>query len=517
MVPGAVTCVRLFLEQGAFARIAVRMQTGDARLRVLEPGTLRPLLTTWASGGADNRLGWEAPASGEFVIELNVPSWAGPDPLPDVEFSVDEYRAPPTQLAWREELHSDPRTEWLRRNAVPIRSIDPEDEDLSDLEFLRQELSGARLVLLGEADHGDGSDFRAKTRLIKFLHREMDFDVLVFESDLYGMSVAWRMLQADVEPHEAFLRGAFRVWAWSEQVQPLLHFVAASARTNCPLELAGFDSQFNTQSLTAASRDSLLPELRRVLRRSGIGGPLADARSRSSRVFARVLTDRQYLPTPEEQAELVRSLRSAAERVRQAGSERSTIFWAQLLRSASVQVDLALDDLREPNDSLLSNRLDRQRAENLLWLVDTYYQGRKLIVWTHTVHTMRNAHHTAWGRQVGFTMGEAVCEALRERCFAVGFTSYEGMALYATASPGLEQSVIPDQDRAFEFEELMQATGREFAWLNLRRARAGPWFSGAFLARPVYHRTERAPWSEVLDALVFIRTQEPSRAVQGAR
>ena len=64
--------------------------------------------------------------------------------------------------------------------------------------------------------------------------------------------------------------------------------------------------------------------------------------------------------------------------------------------------------------------------------------------------------------------------------------------------------------------ELMDAAGYELAWVNLRRTRSSrEWLGGSFLARPILHTTERAPWSEVLDALFFIRVQQPSRRVPG--
>jgi hypothetical protein len=43
------------------------------------------------------------------------------------------------------------------------------------------------------------------------------------------------------------------------------------------------------------------------------------------------------------------------------------------------------------------------------------------------------------------------------------------------------------------------------------------WVGGTFLARPVYSVTRRALWSDVLDALLFIRIQEPNRRVPEAR
>jgi erythromycin esterase len=380
-------------------------------------------------------------------------------------------------------LRSDPRTAWLREHAVPIRSIDPSDEDFSDLEFLRPQLRGVRVVLLGEGDHGVGSDFRAKTRLIKFLHREMGFDVLAFESGgLFGTAAAWRALKTDADPREAFLKGVPEIWAWSEQVQPLIHYLAASAGSDNPLELTGVDIQF-----FRTAQESLLPSLREFLDQNGIDSPLADPESGQSQILAggldgRFARDRGQLPEPAEQAELVESLRTTAAQLEGSVSGRDGLFWAQVLRSTSVQICLYLDILRHPEESATYFQgRDRQMAENLIWLADTYYRGQKIIVWTHTIHAIRSAaiHRVVnphmFGREPEFTMGQGVWEALGEESFAIGFTSYTGTAYWVTTPEEQQQHIVADQHPGFEFEELMDAAGHELAWVNLRAAReAGP-------------------------------------------
>jgi erythromycin esterase-like protein len=45
----------------------------------------------------------------------------------------------------------------------------------------------ADIVLLGEPSHGDGGAMQMKTRLVKYLHEQKGFDVLLFEADLYAI------------------------------------------------------------------------------------------------------------------------------------------------------------------------------------------------------------------------------------------------------------------------------------------------------------------------------------------
>lgn len=59
---------------------------------------------------------------------------------------------------------------WIDKNAVNVRSINPADEDFTDLEFLVGAIGNAQVVQLGEASHQGGNGFSAKARLVKFLH-----------------------------------------------------------------------------------------------------------------------------------------------------------------------------------------------------------------------------------------------------------------------------------------------------------------------------------------------------------
>ena len=520
---GKVKCFAIFARKGELVRASLDIGAGYARTRVLEPHQNKPILENWtyAFEGASYPglpLTFEVPASGWYIIELT--GWAdGGSPF---MMQVDEVVPAKTQAARRQSLSNDPRTAWLRKNAATIRSIEPDDEDFSDLAFLREQLRGVRVVLLGESDHGNGADLKAKTRLVKFLHREMGFDVLAFESGLFGTAAAWRALPTQAEPRDAFLQGVFRVWGWSEQMQPLIRYLAASAHTDHPLELTGFDSQF----YDPASQDSMLPSLREFLTRARIDSPLAHADSRLSRFLAAVVEgrfapDREHLPEPAEEAEFVQNLRATAAAVERSVQTREGQFWAQVLRSAALQAGLDLRQRRNaPSTTGDSATRDRQMAENLVWLANTYYRGQKIIAWAHTAHTMRTPRVAVFGGNPSFSMGQGVWEVLGDESFVIGMTSYTGASGCITCTgdmEGLVQTVVADQDPSFEFEELMDAAGYKFGFVNLRKARdAGQWLGGTFAARPLF-QTYRARWSDVLDALFFIHTQEPSRRVAGVR
>ena len=76
-------------------------------------------------------------------------------------------------------------TALVAADSTPLASIDPAAVTDDDLAAFGAAVGERRIVLLTEATHGDGATFRLKTRLVRYLHERMGFDVLFVESGLY--------------------------------------------------------------------------------------------------------------------------------------------------------------------------------------------------------------------------------------------------------------------------------------------------------------------------------------------
>jgi len=72
----------------------------------------------------------------------------------------------------------------LRDMAVPLRTLDPADPDLSDLDILRDVVGDARVVCLGESAHFTSEFSQLRDRLFRFLVSELGFSAFVLESGL---------------------------------------------------------------------------------------------------------------------------------------------------------------------------------------------------------------------------------------------------------------------------------------------------------------------------------------------
>ena len=404
---------------------------------------------------------------------------------------------------------------WLKENALQVRSIAPSDEDFSDLHPLERIIGNARVVMLGEQSHGDGSAFLAKTRLIKFLHQEMGFDVLAFESGLYDCAEAWELLRIGEEAAFAIQQGVLPIWTQSEQVQPLINYMGEMASGEYPLELAGFDNQLTGN----ASAEHLIGDLKGFLAAHSIS--ISDTAWGSFAASLGTLTrhshavGREPIPSASEQDEFLNTSGVLGAKIVSVTepSDSEAAFWLQMLESIETNAEqrwqMGLDNKghtsRDP--SVLEMR-DLQMGHNLVWLAHERYPNRKIIVWAATFHIARNLDQIETARpelqdvydEIS-VMGDVVCEALGDQVYSLGFTAYSGTAGGVWQSP--EDLEMPSRG---SFEDLMKRADLEYAIVDFRHPpRGGEWLRDSMVSRPLGYAEMTARWPVVMDGMMFTR------------
>lgn len=104
------------------------------------------------------------------------------------------------------------RVAYLQDQALGVRNVAPTNEDCADLAPLKQRLQAVTVVGLGEPIQFDDNTFQAKIRLVKFLHQELGFCVLAFESGFVDCDQAWQDVQAATPALVAARQALYPFW-----------------------------------------------------------------------------------------------------------------------------------------------------------------------------------------------------------------------------------------------------------------------------------------------------------------
>lgn len=428
------------------------------------------------------------------------------------------------------------RLDDLRRRTHPVRTIEPADEDFTDLEGLASAVGDARIVQLGESTHGDGAAFSAKVRLVKFLHQELGFDVLLWESGLYDVWRVNRALQDGEDPLAAARLGIYSIWAEAREVLPLFKYAQGTYRTSRPLEMAGFDLQFSGRDIGDLAEDILrlitwsaydagdlagevmrqavnevvhtYRELEEPTSRNGSTPPLETALKRFFGAVDRL----------ENLVRAKRELASESRRMRDLAVMEQALINLREHAAGMAELSAAGDPAEGPEVNRSWNRRDARMAENVRWLAEAHFRGKKLVVWAHNGHVM-NAYYTAdWNAlshepEEGGTkpMGAYLAEWFGEQVYTVAFTAHSGQYELITM-PGI-QKIEPMP--AESLEALLHDLGYEQAFLDFRSLPPDHWLRGEnTMAIRGYLPETIQDWTRIIDGVFFIDRMTPPTQVR---
>lgn len=428
------------------------------------------------------------------------------------------------QAAAAADAAKEARIAYLKKHAIRVRSIDAEGGNFADLEPLRDVIGDRRIVMLGESTHGDGATFAAKSRMIKFLHERMGFDVLAFESGFYDLRKTWSALRAGEDPVKAVSSGVDEIWSASRQTQPLWSYIGEQSKTDHPLELSGFDVQFTG----SASRKNLLNDLSDFLSRAGLPPAAEDAASRVTDALALVIEDPSSIRNsskfkktkPEDQSAVLTAHHILGEALvlLHPSSGPGMIerdFWIQFMKSNAAFLEMSWsinpESLEKKEMGRAINLRDRQMADNLIWLAKRAYPTRKIIVWAATSHIVRHRNFYVNLNDPMISMGDWIDEAMGPEVYTLGFSAYEGR--WGVVGTPTSADLAPAAPNSLE--DLLSCAGFEYAVVDFRNLAAdGVWLREPLSCRPLLFKPMIANWTRIMDGMFFIKEMVPSTRIE---
>ncbi len=358
---------------------------------------------------------------------------------------------------------------WIRSNARPIRSLGA--TDFSDLRFFAPLLRNKRIVQLGESGHGVAEFSMAKVRLIKYLHEELGFAVMAFESSTYECNRAQRKV-ATLTALELMRACIFGVWHVAEAL-PLFEYIKQTHSTNRPLILAGFDEQTSSQSVRArpAVLRSLIAPLDSAYARHVHDTDSAFLFSTGRADYARS-NETRLVVFYDSLAGFLRRHQRAME-----AAHRDDPSLALVARQAAVSMTQYVRQLTAGPSTGGTEIRDKARADNLDFLLNELYPGKNVIVWAHNFH-IQHRENTSRTESSPRTMGVWVAERHRRALYTIGFFMYRGSAAQNNRSPyavapirsGSLESILHRAPWRYSFVDFSQATqtrGNDWMWKRI--------------------------------------------------
>jgi len=373
---------------------------------------------------------------------------------------------------------------------------------------LDKDLSKARVVLIGEAGHGDGKTFETKEKLIKYLVKKHGFNTIALEgAGFIETPFALASLKRDSNTYKEFEKCLDLKWSTSQQMKGLIDFITTKYKNN-QINIYGFDPQPNSTSYTDKLFDFLADSSVKCL--SNI----------DKTVFAEYLTKlRSYYKQSTGQEEFTLSF----EEIKTLDSLTSIYIYQSKLECSLVKqtlinvqscVRLFIYNMEEMGYSDRSvNSRDSVMALNIFYYLDKNPQA-KMIVSAANFHIIKdlslitNNYDSLKYKKI-IPMGYFISRKYESSSFTIAFTNGGGQNGYCTDTAVydvIKTAKFPIDINTLEFT--FKNKKCEMAYVNLRRTESKVERQTRSLI--FGGNMHYGYWDKAFDCIFYIDKQKPS-------
>lgn len=401
-----------------------------------------------------------------------------------LSFLMTNYTVPDNKIGKIKELKKFVKT---------IESISPQDTSFEDLAFLKEALKDVEILMLGEQTHFDGATFLAKGRLIKYLHQELGFDVLIYEAGLYDTENLWQSLKSKTKNNLTdFVKALYPFWCTNQENEELLEYLLEHINTKNQIEIAGLDVQFSGR-IRYQERDSLLSQyLNSNPQINEKKFPAFFSVKDRYSSFTSKWRVKQLTETKRDSIlndiHSINNLYYSDSLLNKEDSLYSRYFKnIETLYSYSWKYDRGEDIRFHIRDSAM--------AENLIWLKENKYKNRKVIIWAANLHTSYD--NKSYSPKLGnfMSMGEYVKKKYGKQCYSISFTSFSN-------ANNLSNSEKLYNNKSVEY--LLHQLNSPFLYFDFNEIDSTSFLQNDIVMNCNQRLSLNARWSKITDGVFYI-------------
>jgi len=385
-----------------------------------------------------------------------------------------------------------------------IKSIDPDNMEFSDLEFLKEILQNRQIVILGESGHGDGLTFEAKTRLIKFLIEELNFNTIAFEGGgFWEMYYASQNIQKGLDAKMELNNSWYGLWSKSQQTQSLLDYIQIN---NKNINLLGIENQ---------SGNLYSPKLALIL--DSLVGQEAfyninyEAFNKNTAYYSYSFFGN---PSYREKVDIL-ILKNDLEIIKQnllkSNNQHASVMLQGIKNYEGLIKQMELNEGSYSDQNKSINLRDSLMAENIFWELNQH-PNQKVIIWTANFHAAHNLDQAIYKKdddfyQVFKPLGHRLKEKYGNKVYSIAFTSAQGETanLYEK-----EPHLISTEKDTWEFE-LSRLTQDKYSFVNFENIQSEMGcIDRTFNSSILGYKKHLGNWFNIFDGIFFIRNMKRS-------
>ena len=395
--------------------------------------------------------------------------------------------------------------ECIESNSFPFEV----NGDPKNFSFLKSSIANKRIVILSEADYGDGTSYQVMSQMMQFLIDSMSFKVVAFDNSNVDINYFQNKISqtGSINAFDTYFGPNILNASYTFNIIPFLQARIKEKK----IELFGLDFQMRLDSAVNSllketcnflqCNDSLIDKnfvsLLSNLQHFGYKGFLIDS-------YARILSEKIYLLIAAINKIKSQNPKEAQAIMRQWMNVKYFVTWLNRRFSFANEAE----DVKVTASYLAAK--DSTMAENLIWMLNFLYPKEKIIINVSAYHASRFSYKIEEFNECCKpvdvkTFGELMAGTpFKDDIYSIVFVSSGGFR-------GIEEKEIKKlpAPKRNSIEYAFSKTKFDYAFLDFKKNKCDWLNQGIFMA-PFFDRYFLANWSDIFNGIIYIRDMKPN-------